>query len=214
MSKEKELERLLKEKENLLHEVHHRVKNHMGTISSMISLRINTIDNPQIREVLEDLQDKVHLMQNIYQSLYTREDVGTINISSYLLPVIHDIQYAYIDSRSISLTTDIEDIEVSSKQSLPVGIITTELISNSIKYAFTKNGEGKIHVSIHTEKENADFLCIEVSDNGKGMPLELVENREYGYGLTLVESYTKQFDGIMSIHNAGGTTVRVILELG
>src|SRR6056297_72753 len=211
--KEKEVEILLEEKEHLLHEVHHRIKNHMSTISSIISLRASHIDKPQIRDVLEEVQDKVSLMQNIYQSLYTGEDVGTIRISSYLGPVLHDIQYAYIDSQSITITTDIEEIEVTSKQSLPIGIIITELLTNSIKYAFQGSDGGEIHVTMHKDKENTGFLCIEVSDNGKGMPPEILKNGEYGFGLTLVEGYTKQFDGTMSISTTGGTKVRVVLEL-
>ncbi|MCF7939550.1 MAG: PAS domain S-box protein [Spirochaetales bacterium] len=211
--KEKEVETLLGEKEQLLHEVHHRIKNHMNTIYSIISLRASHIDNLQTRDVLEEVQDKVNLMQNIYQSLYTGKDVGTIRISSYLDPVIHDIQSAYIDNQTISISTDIQAIEVTSKQSFPIGIIITELITNSIKYAFDESGEGKIHISIHKDKENTDFLYIEVADNGKGIPPEIVENGEYGFGLTLVEGYTKQFDGTMSISTEEGTTVRVVLEL-
>ncbi|MCF7949112.1 MAG: PAS domain S-box protein [Spirochaetia bacterium] len=207
------LEAILEEKEQLIHEVHHRIKNHMNTIYSIISLRASRIDNPHIREVLEEVQDKINLMQNIYQSLYTGEDVGTIRISSYLGPVIHDIQSAYIDNQSISMSTDIEEIHVTSKQSFPIGIIITELITNSIKYAFDESGEGKIDISIHKDKENIKFLCIEVADNGKGIPPEIVENGEYGFGLTLVEGYAKQFDGTMSISTDGGTTVHVVLEL-
>ncbi|MFW6343884.1 MAG: sensor histidine kinase, partial [Sediminispirochaetaceae bacterium] len=117
-------------------------------------------------------------------------------------------------------STDIDAVEITSKQSLPVGIIITELITNSIKYAFTKSHnnidydeEGQIHISIFADRESPDFLCIEVSDNGKGMPSEIAEKGEYGFGLTLVESYAQQYNGSMSIHSEAGTTVRVTLEM-
>ncbi|MFO7850317.1 MAG: PAS domain S-box protein [Spirochaetia bacterium] len=211
--KEKEVETLLDEKEQLLHEVHHRIKNHMSTISSIISLRASHIDDPDIREVLDEVQHKIDLMQNIYQTLYTGDDINTIYISSFLAPLLQDIQSTYITTQPISISTDIEDIEVTSKQSLPIGIIITELITNSIKYAFEENGEGKIRISIYRDGENPEVLCIEVSDNGKGMPSKVVEEGEYGFGLTLVEAYTVQFDGTMSISGEGGTHVRVVLVM-
>jgi len=211
--KEKDVVMLLEEKEHLLHEVHHRIKNHMSIISSIISLRTSHVDNPHIRDILDEIQNKVNLMQNIYQSLYIGEDVGIIRISSYIGQVLNHIQSAYLEGRQISLSTDIEEIEVTSKQSLPIGIIVTELITNSIKYAFPENGRGKISLSIKRDIKNDSLLCIEVFDNGKGIALEIVENEEYGFGITLVEGYTKQFDGTMSISTVGGTKVNVVLEL-
>ncbi|MFO7849035.1 MAG: sensor histidine kinase, partial [Spirochaetia bacterium] len=138
---------------------------------------------------------------------------------SFLSPLLHDIRLTYADIQSIYITTDIEEIEVSSKQSLPLGIIITELISNSVKYAFEKNDNGIIHISIYKDRDTPGFLCIEVSDNGKGMPSEVADKGKYGFGLTLVEGYTVQFDGSMSIEgngendDEGGTTVRVLLKL-
>ncbi|MCF7945903.1 MAG: PAS domain S-box protein, partial [Spirochaetia bacterium] len=211
--KEKEIETLLEEKEHLLHEVHHRIKNHMNTISSIISLQTSNIDDVKIKGVLEGVQTKMRLMQNIYQSLYISMDIGTVYLSSFLTPLLRDIRAAYILNQSISIRTDIEEVKITSKQSLPVGIIITELITNSIKYAFPENGRGEIHLSIHKDQERPHFLCIEVSDNGDGMPPEIVEQGEYGFGLTLVHGYTVQFDGSMSIITEEGTTVRVVLEL-
>ena len=211
--KEQEVELLLGEKEHLLHEVHHRIKNHMNTISSIISLRTSNIYDDRSRGILEEVQTKMKLMQNIYQSLYIGKNTENVYISTFLAPLLHDIQNAYIDSQSISIHTDIEEIEITAKQSLPVGIIITELLTNSIKYAFQGIDGGEIHVTIHRDKENSGFLFIDVTDNGKGMPPEVKEKGDYGFGLTLVEGYTKQFDGTMSISTGEGTRVRVALDL-
>jgi two-component sensor histidine kinase len=107
-----------------------------------------------------------------YDVEITAANIGNVYISSFLNPLIRDIRSAYIDNRTISLTTDIEEVEITSKQSLPVGIIITEFMTNSIKYAFPENGQGKMHLSIHKDQEKTDSLCIEVSDNGTRLPLQ------------------------------------------
>ena len=209
--KENEVEKLLQEKEQLLREVHHRIKNHMNTIYAIISLRSRDSDNQRVKEILEEIQNKIRLMQNIYQTLYTGEYVGTIHIAPFLKHLISDIQNAYAYRQSIIFDTSIEDIEVSSTQSLPIGIIITELITNSIKYGFEQKDKGSINVSIHKTEMNQ--LYIEVSDDGNGFPDEIVENKSYGFGLTLVDGYVRQFDGEMSINTANGTTISVYIVL-
>ena len=209
--KENEVEKLLQEKKQLLREVHHRIKNHMNTIYAIISLRSRESDIPRVKEILEEIQNKIRLMQNIYQTLYTGEDVGTIHIVSFLKHLINDIQNAYAHRQSIIFDTSIEDIEVSSTQSLSIGIIITELITNSIKYGFEQKDRGTINVSIH--KTEINRLYIEVSDDGDGFPAEIVENKSYGFGLTLVNGYVRQFDGEMSIDTANGTTISIYIDL-
>ena len=209
--KEKKVQQLLKEKEQLLQEVHHRIKNHMSTIAAIISLRKSHISDSHINVVLDELHNKIRLMQNIYQTLYTGNEVGTIHINSFLGQLLYDIQSTYIKEPSIQIKTDIADIEISSKQSLPIGIIVTELITNAIKYAFEGREEGTISISINKTDENQ--LKIQVADNGTGLSDMIIENKSYGFGLTLVDGYVKQFDGQMSIDNSHGTNIAVTMKL-
>ena len=109
------------------------------------------------------------------------------------------------------MKTDIEDIEVTSKQSLPIGIIVTELITNSIKYAFESQEEGTISISI--KKYDTDWIRIEAADNGAGLSDEIIGKKLYGFGLMLVDGYVKQFDGEMSIDNSHGTNIAINLKL-
>ena len=183
----------------------------MSTIAAIISLRKNHISDLQVNEVLDELHNKIRLMQNIYQTLYTGEEVGTIHINSFLQELLHDIQSTYFNKQSIQITTDIEDIEVTSKQSLPIGIIVTELITNAIKYAFERQEEGTISISIN--KSDEDCLSIHVADNGSGLADEIIENESYGFGLMLVDGYVRQFDGQMSIDNSHGTSIAVTMKL-
>ncbi|MDZ7792376.1 MAG: PAS domain S-box protein [Spirochaetia bacterium] len=209
--KENRVQELLKEKEQLLREVHHRIKNHMNTIAAIISLRKSHVSDSPINAVLDELHNKIRLMQNIYQTLYTGNEVGTIHINSFLGQLLYDIQSTYIKEPSIQIKTDIEDIEVTSKQSLPIGIIVTELITNAIKCAFEGREEGTISISIN--KTDEDWLKIQVADNGTGLSDMIIENKSYGFGLTLVDGYVRQYDGEMSIDNSHGTNITITMNV-
>ena len=206
---EREVTSLLREKEQLLKEVHHRIKNHMGTISSIISLNEDYYDDARIREVLGDIHNKIRVMQNIYQSLYIGDDVSSVQLSSFFDPLLRDLETAYVTGTSIPITTDIEDLELSAKQSLPVGIIVNELVTNALKYSFPGRAEGSIRIAIRRDEDNAEMLRITVADDGAGIPDHIVANEDYGFGLTLVKGYAQQFDGEMRIRNDGGTIVDV-----
>ncbi len=206
---EREVTSLLREKEQLLKEVHHRIKNHMGTISSIISLNEDYYDDARIREVLGDIHNKIRVMQNIYQSLYIGDDVSSVQLSSFFDPLLRDLETAYVTGTSIPITTDIEDLELSAKQSLPVGIIVNELVTNALKYSFPGRAEGSIRIAIRRDEDNAEMLRITVADDGASIPDHIVANKDYGFGLTLVKGYAQQFDGEMRIRNDGGTIVDV-----
>jgi PAS domain S-box-containing protein len=209
--KKAEVQTLLHEKEQLLREVHHRIKNHMNTIAAIISLRKSHDSDSPINAVLDELHNKIRLMENIYHTLYLGKEVGTIIVSAFLGQLLHDIQISYPKKQSIQIKTDIADIEVSSKLSLPIGIIVTELITNAIKYAFEDREEGTISISIN--KPDEDRLSIHVADNGTGLSDKIIEKKSYGFGLTLVDGYVRQFDGQMSIDNSHGTSIVVTMNV-
>ncbi len=209
--KEAEVKQLLHEKEQLLHEVHHRIKNHMGTILSILSLHSSSSEDPAIFNALEEVQNKIRIMQNIYQTLYTGEYVDSVHVSAFLDALIEDIESTYLYRESVQLETQIEDVNVTAKQSLPIGIIVNELVTNSIKYAFAEHESGRIRVAL--EQLDDRLLRITVEDNGSGMPDEIVQDGNYGFGLTLVQSYAYQFGGEMEVDNREGNRVTVTLRL-
>jgi PAS domain S-box-containing protein len=210
---EREVKSLLQEKEQLLKEVHHRIKNHMGTISSILSLNEDYYDDERISGVLGDIHNKIRVMQNIYQSLYIGEDVSSVCLSSFINPLIRDLEYAYVVGSGITFQRDIEDLELSAKQSLPLGIIVNELVTNALKYSFPGRTRGTIRVSIRRDEESTDVLRIAVTDDGVGIPEEIIREEDYGFGLTLVKGYAQQFDGGVSLHNEEGAAVEVFLLL-
>ena len=209
---ENEVKLLLEEKEQLLREVHHRIKNHMNTISSILSLHADYHEDSRIAQVFEEIHNKIKIMQNIYQNLYTGEDVNSVYLSSFLENIVADLQEAYIYEKHILVEDRIEDLQVSAKLSLPVGIIVNELITNSLKYAFEGRDSGTITLTVC--REDDAYLRIEVADDGNGLPEELLSGGEYGFGLTLVEGYARQYKGTMRLYGNGGSRIVVTLHSG
>ena len=210
---EEKVQNLLDEKERLLQEVHHRIKNHMTTLSSIVLLNSYASDDPKVKEVLEEVNSRIKIMQNIYQGLYTSENLDSVKISTYIEQLLHDLRDAYVYDEKISILTDIEEISVTPKQSLPIGIIVNELVTNSLKYAYPDTTGGTIYVSVHRRGE--DLITIQVRDDGQGLASGTIEKSEYGFGLTLVDGYTTQFNGELDIgrHNDRGTEITVTIEI-
>lgn len=209
--KEAEVEQLLHEKEQLLREVHHRIKNHMNTLYSIFSLNAHYYDSPEISAVFDEVRTKIRLMQSIYDTLYRGEQVDSVQLVPFLHPLIEELQAAYVYAQDITMHKDIQDVVVTAKQSLPIGIIINELLTNALKHAFNDRPAGRIHVSVY--QPDARRLAIEVADDGQGMPDNMLAESSYGFGLTLVQGYARQYDGRMLISTNNGTTVQVLMDL-
>jgi PAS domain S-box-containing protein len=209
--KEAEAAALLEEKEELLKEVHHRIKNHMSTIAGIISLHLDYYNDQHTTALLKELHGKINIMQNIYTMLYEGENVDSVPLRTFIKSLLRNLNTAYVHEKQIALRSSIADICLNAHQSLPVGIIINELVTNSLKYSFPDREEGTVSVCLSETEEG--YLMIEVSDNGVGMPDAIMSREEYGFGLTLVKGYVRQFAGEMDISNRGGTTVRVLLEM-
>lgn len=202
---------LLHEKEQLLKEVHHRIKNHMHTISSIISLHSSHCGDENTAELLDEIISKIRVMQTIYQNLYIGEDVNAVSLHSFVEPLLRDLETAYVYMGSIEIRHEIEELTISARQSLSVGIVVNELVTNSLKYSFPEGGRGTISVSVSSVGEQV--LRIAVADDGSGIPDTVMKNEDYGFGLTLVDGYARQYNGSMEINNENGTTVTVTIEL-
>jgi PAS domain S-box-containing protein len=209
---ERKNQQLVREKENLLKEVHHRIKNHMNTIFSILSLQASKFDDEEVSSVFEETKARIRLMQSIYQKLYTGTEVDSISIKHYLEELIREIKLTYRSSKNIRVESEIEDIRVSARQSLPIGIIVNELVTNSFKYAFYGTDEGSIEIKANRIPPN--HLEIRVADDGAGLPEEITEERRLGFGLTIVEGYARQFEGSLEFAVEGDrTVVKAVLEL-
>jgi PAS domain S-box-containing protein len=203
---EEKVHQSLKEKEVLLKEVHHRVKNNMQVISSILNLQSSYVTDQYALNLLKESQNRIKTMAYIHESLYQNKTFTSINFSDYISTLTNNILQSYAASiQSVKLELDIQKIILNLDTSIPAGLIINELVTNSIKHAFTESNEGIILINLHT-KDNVLFL--EVSDNGKGFPKDIDFKNTNSLGLQLVNTLVEQLNGKMELNNnkSGGTS--------
>ncbi len=219
---EEKIKSLLSEKEIILKEVNHRIKNNMNTIFGMLYLQANTLKDPSAIEALEDAASRVQSMAVLFDKLYHSHNVQKISLKSYFEPLIDEIIMNFPNSKSVKIEKKIEDIELHAKKLQPLGIIINELLTNIMKYAFTGRNNGIIIVEAHfaktdeidginpATKDNTPTVYITIQDNGNGMPDSVDFENSTGFGLQLVWMLTKDLKGEIQIERGNGT--KIILE--
>lgn len=210
IKKESLITDLLVEKEQLLREVHHRIKNHMYTISSILSLQSAEFSDPTVIAAFDETRRRIRLMQSIYEKLYTGRDTGTIELRGYLNELLDDLRSAFCKNGRIVLTGDLREMHLSANIAFAVGIVINELITNSLKHAFVPEEKGWISILLRGIPTST--IEIVVSDDGAGAPPEVLDGTRSGFGLTLVKGYTRQFGGSMKMENSEGLVVTVTLR--
>ena len=194
----------LKEKETLLHEIHHRVKNNMAVIGSLLKMQSNSIEDEQIKEVLKVSKNRVYAMSAVHETLHGSDNLSQIDLKTYLHKVTSSIFQTYsINPDKAKLNTDIEEIPISIDQASPLGLVINELLSNSLKYAFLDERKGEINVSM--KKRNTE-IELTVMDNGVGMPKDFDWKKSKSLGLKLVRTLVEnQLDGSIDMESNNGT---------
>jgi PAS domain S-box-containing protein len=200
----------LKEKEVLLQEVHHRVKNNLQVISSILNLQSSFVDDDRILGILEESQSRIKTMSFIHETLYQTADFSSIDFSEYINTLAKNLvqSYSRIDCR-IELETDFQDISLNLDQAIPSGLIVNELVSNAMKHAFKNRTKGLIKLSV-TEKGGK--VTISVSDNGVGLPDNFDPKESDSLGIYLVHALIEQLDAQMEIISRSGTTFLITFE--
>jgi len=197
---------LLEKKDLLLRETHHRVRNNMYTVKSMLSLQAGEHEGDAAGTILNDAASRVHGMMTLYDRLYKYDAKQNINIQKFLPPLVSDITAMFGTTIQAKTTVPASDLSLSSKTLSSVGIIINELITNSMKYAFTGIENPVVHVIV---SEMGNEVSISVQDNGIGMPPSFdIENTD-GFGLQMVKLLTSQIDGNLEIKMDNGTKTTV-----
>jgi len=208
--REKSLEYSLEEKEALLREIHHRVKNNMQIISSLLNLQRSYVQENETRNVLKDSQSRVKSMAMIHEKLYMSSDLSHINFKEYTEKLVSDIFYTYgIKKGTIEAILNVEDIEMNMETAIPLGLIINELVTNSLKFAFPKMDEGSVTVEMKTR--NGEHT-LTVDDNGIGVPEDIDFKKTESLGLQLVNSLVHQIDGEISLERGHGTKFIIIFK--
>lgn len=202
---EKKLQDSLAEKEIMIKEIHHRVKNNLQIISSLLTLQAEYIKDESARGYFNDSQNRVKSMAIIHEKLYQTRDFTKIDVKDYVSNLTLSLFKAYnINANLIEVEVDISNISLDVDTAIPCGLIINELVSNSLKYAFSDGRKGKVTIKLLPIEE--DKLQLTVSDNGLGLPDDLETKDVQSLGLTLVHILAKQLNGSVEVISKNGTT--------
>ncbi len=187
--------RSLKEKELLLREVHHRVKNNLQIISTLLSLQSSQIDDERVIDLYRESQNRILSIALIHENLYQSDDLSNINFANYVKTLMDDLLHSYgVDSNKIRIIMQIKDIKMSIETAIPCGLIINELVSNTLKHAFP-GGTGEINLEI-SEKDKEKYL-LRLKDNGKAFPEQFDLETKDTLGIKLINNLVTQLNGEM-----------------
>jgi PAS domain S-box-containing protein len=209
---EDNLKSSLLEKEVLLKEIHHRVKNNLTVISSIMSLQSRYMKDDTSREIFRECENRVRTMAMIHTKLYQSKDFAHIEFGFYIKELAHDLFYSYgVDPDAITLTIDVADIPIDINTAIPLGLLLNELLSNAIKYAFPEGRKGEIIVTLHAKDGN---IILTIADDGIGFP-ETIDFRDtQSLGLQLVIALTQQLDATIELMRDKGTIFTITFWKG
>lgn len=197
------------QKDLLLKEIHHRVKNNLQLISSLLNLQSRYIKDETARQVSMEGKTRVRAMSLIHQSLYQKDDLINLSIDDYFKKLVKELFDIYhVSKDDLSVNYLVEDMDLDVDRIIPLGLIFNELMTNILKYAFPDGKQGKVEVTL--EKTSTD-LILEVSDDGIGMKENQINERKDSFGFTLIEALLSKWKGKLIIQSQDGTQVRVVI---
>lgn len=194
----------LEEKEILLRELHHRVKNNMQIISSLLSLQIPHIKDESDLKIFESSQNRVKTMSLIHEELYSSQDFSHIKLSEYIQNLTKELLTSHIeDPGRVKLTVNVEDVSMELETAIPLGLLINEIVANSVNHAFPNDRKGEIIVDL---QRDGDAFILKTSDNGVGIPQDIDFKKADTLGFQLINSLVNQLDGQMKMDTNNGTT--------
>ncbi|MCC5644212.1 PAS domain S-box protein [Nostoc sp. CHAB 5824] len=202
------LKTALAEKEVLLKEVHHRVKNNLQIVSSLLQLQSQTLKDPEVIKVLRESQNRIESISLIHKNLYTSANIGQIDVADYIHNLAASLLISYqICPGRIALETDIDSVSLNVDQAIACGLVINELISNALKHAFPNHQVGTINIALHNVGNNIEMI---IRDNGIGLPDNLDWTNTDSLGLSLVyDLVTEQLEGDITLERNHGTVFKI-----
>jgi len=206
--KNKEIESSLEEKETLLKEIHHRVKNNLQVISSLLSLQADRMDDKKALKAIQESQSRVKSMALVHQNLYQTDHLSNIEFQRYLEQLIGNMSASNKTAgQEVAMVINANGHSFNIETAVPLGLIVNELVSNAYKHAFTANAMGRIDVTIRSISDGIYYLTV--SDNGKGIEGEIDVKKSKSLGLKLVNILSRQLKGKLNIKYEGGTAFEI-----
>jgi predicted ATPase/two-component sensor histidine kinase/GAF domain-containing protein len=205
------LQASLEEKDALLKEVHHRVKNNLQLISSLLSLQAARITDPAVAEQLTESRNRVRSMALVHENLYRAGNFARIPMRPHIQNLVAHLLRAYgLDGQNIELFTEIDDVELSLDRAISAGLIINELVSNALKHAFSKSRAGNVQVGLRLLDGRRCILAV--TDNGVGLPADFDVARAASMGLQLVHDLTQQLQGTIAVQRGCGTSFTITFD--
>jgi two-component sensor histidine kinase len=209
---EARLQTAVQEKDALLREVSHRVKNNLQVVLSLLSLQAETIDDPQLSTLFQASQARLHAIALVHDLLQQADNVTQINLAQYAARLIDELARTYaVDPTRITLETELEDVSVGLDTATPYGLLLHELLTNCFTHAFPEGRTGRVRVALQTTAEQ--HLVLRVGDTGCGFPDDLDFRATDSLGLQLVCVLTEQLQGTIALERAEGSHFTIIVPL-
>lgn len=205
---QQKIEELLKIKDLLLKEVHHRVKNHMNTVSGLLTLQAECADDSKTKEAIIEARGRVDSILALYSRLNASGDYSSVSMADYMSHLVDQIIRNNSTDKKVTVTKEIEDVSIRVDRINYIGIIVNEIMTNSLKYAFTGMNHGIINLKANFEKGNINIL---IKDNGKGIDFDRSENR--GFGMELIRELVESMNGSLTVENDSGACFSLSLRV-
>lgn len=193
------IKNMLKEKEILLSEVFHRVKNNLNVVTSLLNLKKNSSNNLEVKEALEECRSRVFSMALVHQKIYSSDSVG-LDFKQYIENLVYDIGNSLGNKEEVQIQLNAKDVILNLNSAIPCGLIINEVITNAYKYA--RKGEEILKIDIHLVLEN-ELITLTIQDNGPGVSKNILESKNT-LGFELIQSLTEQLNGTSSFENRNG----------
>lgn len=210
LHKNEQLQHLLTEKEWLVKEIHHRVKNNFHIVASLLEIQSSYLKNKEALSAINESKNRIHSMSIIHQKLYQSETFSTINMPEYIYELVEYLRESYSIRENIGFSLQIENIELNHASAITLGLILNEAITNAIKYAFAETEDGKISISL-THISDSQIL-LSIADNGRGLPTNFDSKIGASMGMELLQGLTDDLGGSFSIETKEGTHIKVIFD--
>jgi two-component sensor histidine kinase len=201
-SKTKEIQLSLKQKELLLKEIHHRVKNSLSIVSGLIEIQLSSTDNKEATDILQNSQTRIQSVAMIHEKLYKTDSLNDIELDVYIKDLVESIHFTFTEYReSVDLCFDLEPVSLDTSRAVHCGLLINELVVNAFKYAFSSDKQGTLSITL--KKENGK-ITFGVADNGPGLPCESIDNGSDSLGTMLIDTFASHLKATKKVSERDG----------